>query len=108
MACLLVTPCSLCRTRSTIGQPSFYVSLKLAPQGEPGYGRTAQYIGAFNGVNSAGSAIGAACCAYYADRYGRKRTIQIAAAILTVGAAICAGAVDNAMFLVGRVVNGEC
>ncbi|KAK4942906.1 hypothetical protein LTR10_017482 [Elasticomyces elasticus] len=91
---------------STIGQPSFYKSLHLAPQGEPGYSRTAQYIGAFNGVNSAGSAIGAAACAYLADRLGRKKTIQIAAAVLIVGAAICAGAVNNAMFLVGRLING--
>ena len=34
------------------------------------------------------------------------RTIQYAAMILIVGAAICAGSVDNAMFLVGRVING--
>ncbi|KAK5418077.1 hypothetical protein LTR06_001826 [Exophiala xenobiotica] len=91
---------------STVGQPSFYKSLKLAPQGEPGYDRTSQYIGAFNGVNSAGSAIGALSCAYFADRLGRKVTIQIAAAILIVGAAICTAAVDNAMFLVGRLING--
>lgn len=43
---------------STIGQPSFYTSLGLAPQGEPGYSRTAEWVGCFNGVNSAGSAIG--------------------------------------------------
>ena len=91
---------------STIGQPSFYASLGLAPQGEPGYSRTAQYIGAFNGVNSAGSAIGAALCSYFADKYSRKRTIQFAACILIVGAAICAGSINNAMFLVGRVING--
>ncbi|KIX06105.1 uncharacterized protein Z518_04079 [Rhinocladiella mackenziei CBS 650.93] len=91
---------------STIGQPSFYKSLDLAPQGEPGYSRTAQYIGAFNGVNSAGSAIGAAGCSYFADRLGRKRTIQLAAIVLVIGAAICAGSVDNAMFLVGRLING--
>ena len=35
---------------STIGQPSFYASLNLAPQGEPGYAITAQYIGGFNGM----------------------------------------------------------
>ncbi|KAK5189082.1 hypothetical protein LTR96_011242 [Exophiala xenobiotica] len=91
---------------STIGQPSFYRSLHLAPQGEPGYGRTAQYIGAYNGVNSAGSAIGAAACAYCADKFSRKHTIQVAAMILVLGAALCAGSVDNAMFLVGRVING--
>jgi len=36
---------------STVGQPSFYVSLKL--QGDPtapGYDRTANLIGAFNGT----------------------------------------------------------
>ena len=37
---------------TTIGQPSFFASLKLAPQGEPGYSRTAEYIGAFNGKSS--------------------------------------------------------
>ena len=37
---------------STIGQPSFFTSLKLASQGEPGYSRTAEYIGAFNGTFS--------------------------------------------------------
>lgn len=34
---------------TTIGQPSFYTTLKLAPQGEAGYSKTAQWIGAFNG-----------------------------------------------------------
>lgn len=83
---------------STLGQPSFYKSLNLAPQGEPGYSKTAEYIGAFNGVNAAGSAIGALVCAYAADKYSRKRTIQYAAGVLIVGAAICAGAVNNGMF----------
>ena len=91
---------------STIGQPSFYVSMSLAPQGEPGYSRTATYIGAFNGVNCAGSAIGCAICSYCADKFGRKRTIQGAALVLIIGAAICAGSVNNAMFMVGRLING--
>lgn len=59
-----------------------------------------------SGINSAGSAIGAAACSYFADRYSRKRTIQYAAGILIFGAAICAGAVNNAMFTVGRIING--
>lgn len=58
------------------------------------------------GVNSAGSAIGAAACSYLADRFGRKRTIQVAALILSIGAGLCAGSVNNAMFMVGRVING--
>lgn len=97
---------NLITDRSTIGQPSFYSSLGLAPQGEPGYSRTAQYIGAFNGVNSAGSAIGAAISAYFADKYSRKRTIQGAAVILIIGAALCAGSNSNALFIVGRLING--
>lgn len=59
-----------------------------------------------SGVNAAGSAIGAAGCSYLADKYSRKRTIQWAAMVLTVGAAICAGSVNNGMFMAGRVING--
>ncbi|KAK6369935.1 hypothetical protein LTR64_005173 [Lithohypha guttulata] len=91
---------------TTIGQPSFYKSLGLAPQGQPGYSRTAQWIGAFNGVNAAGSAVGAALCAYLADKYGRKRSIQGGALVLIIGAAICAGSINNGMFCAGRLING--
>lgn len=59
-----------------------------------------------SGVNSAGSAIGAAVTAYAADKYSRKHTIQVAAAILVIGAAICTGSVNNGMFMAGRVING--
>ena len=57
-------------------------------------------------MNSAGSAIGAAACSYFADKYSRKRTIQFAAMILICGAAICAGSVNNGMFTAGRIING--
>ena len=112
------------RVSSTIGQPSFYASLGLATSVEPGYARTAGFIGGFNGtacqsctkhvilancapgINSAGSAIGCAVCSYCADKFSRKRTIQGAAMVLIAGAAICAGAVNNGMFLAGRLING--
>lgn len=87
-------------------QPSFYTSLGLAPQGEEGYSRTAGFIGGFNGVNAAGSAIGCLGSTYFADKYSRKRTIQGGAIILCIGAILCAAAVNNAMFLVGRFING--
>ncbi|KAL2842007.1 general substrate transporter [Aspergillus pseudoustus] len=90
----------------TIGQPSFFKSMGLAMEGEEGYGRTASYIGAFNGVNCAGSAIGALGSAWFADKYSRKSTIQGAALVLSIGAAVCAGSVNLAMFLVGRLING--
>ncbi|CEN59947.1 hypothetical protein ASPCAL02388 [Aspergillus calidoustus] len=90
----------------TIGQPSFFKSMSLAMQGEDGYSRTADYIGAFNGVNCAGSAIGALASSWFADKYSRKTTIQGATVVLSVGAALCAGSVNLAMFLIGRLING--
>jgi hypothetical protein len=62
---------------STIGQPSWYKSLNLAPAGTPGYGRTANLIGAFNGVSSAGACIGAIYNSWSADALSRKHTIQV-------------------------------
>ena len=91
---------------STIGQTQFYVDMKLAPQGEPGYTHTANLIGAMNGVNSAGSALGAVFTAWSADKYGRLRSIQAGALVMVVGAALCAGSVDVPMFLVARIVAG--
>lgn len=90
----------------TLGQPSFYKSLGLAQQGEPGYGRTASLIGAFNGINAAGAAIGAVVNAYSADKFSRKHTIQLGAMILVLGAALCAGSTDVSMFLVARFIAG--
>lgn len=91
---------------STLGQPSFYKSLGLAQQGEPGYDRTASLIGAFNGVNAAGAAIGAICNSWLANRYSRKHTIQIGAVVMIIGAALCAGSVNVAMFIVARIIAG--
>jgi hypothetical protein len=44
---------------STIGQTQFYQDMRLAPQGELGYARTANLVGAMNCLNCAGSAFGA-------------------------------------------------
>ena len=89
-----------------IGQPSFYKSLNLAEQGQPGYDHTAQIIGAFNGVQAAGACIGAMFNSWSANALSRKRTIQIGAIITVVAAALCGGAVNVAMFMVGRFVSG--
>jgi MFS family permease len=91
---------------STIGQAQFYTDMKLAPQGTPGYSQTANLIGAMNGVNSAGSAIGAVFTSWSADKFGRLRSIQLGAIIMCVGAALCAGSVNVAMFLVARFIAG--
>jgi len=91
---------------STIGQPSFYTSLGLVPQGEPGYARTASLIGAFNGVSSAGACLGAIYNSWSADALSRKHTIQVGAIILSIGAALCAGSVNAGMFIFARLFAG--
>ncbi|CAI7678936.1 unnamed protein product [Penicillium pancosmium] len=91
---------------STVGQPSFYTYLKLAPQGTPGYSHTTRIIAALNGVNSAGAIIGCLYHIWSSESLGRKKTMIVGCIVLTIGGAICAGAVDVAMFLVGRGIAG--
>lgn len=97
---------SLAVTGSTIGQPTFYTSLGMVPPGEPGYTGTANLISAFNGVNAAGAFIGSLFTSWSANFAGRKRTIQLGCGIMIIGAAVTAGAVDPAMFIVGRLISG--
>jgi MFS family permease len=78
----------------------------VATAGDPGYSRTSNLIGAMNGLNSAGSAFGCWFTAWSADKFGRKRSIQLGAFIMIIGAALCAGSVDVAMFLVARFIAG--
>jgi MFS family permease len=78
----------------------------LATTGTPGYARTSNLIGAMNGLNSAGSAFGCWFTAWSGDRFGRKRSIQIGAFILIIGAALCSGSVAISMFLVARFIAG--
>jgi MFS family permease len=91
---------------STVGQPNFYTYFHLATAGEPGYDHTTNMIGALNGVNSAGAIGGCIFQGWSSDYYGRKRTMQIGCCVLIVGGALCSGAVDMAMFLVGRFIAG--
>lgn len=91
---------------STVGQPNFYIYFGLPMAGEPGYAHTTRMIGALNGVNSAGAIAGCMFQAWAADAWSRKVTIQIGSVVLIVGGALCGGAVDMAMFLVGRFVAG--
>lgn len=50
--------------------------------------------------------IGALVQAYFSNRFGRKTATGIAAVLLIIGNALQAGAVDIAMFLVGRYLTG--
>ncbi|CAO2657394.1 Nn.00g035200.m01.CDS01 [Neocucurbitaria sp. VM-36] len=91
---------------STVGQPNFYTYFNLATAGEPGYDHTTNMIGALNGVNSAGAILGCLFNAWTCERYSRKYSMMLGSAILILGGALCAGAYDIAMFLVGRFVAG--
>lgn len=91
---------------STVGQPNFYTYLGLSPQGEPGYDHTTRIIAALNGVNSAGAIIGCCFHVWSSEKFGRKQTMNIGSVILILGGALCAGAVDVAMLIVGRGIAG--
>jgi sugar porter (SP) family MFS transporter len=91
---------------STIGQPTFYTGLKMAPPGQPGYSHTANLISAYNGVNSGGAILGAGFTSWFANWAGRKRSIQLGAFILVIGGALSAGSVNPAMFIVARTIAG--
>ena len=91
---------------STIGQPTFYTGLNMAPPGTPGYAESANLISAYNGVNSAGAIVGAAFVAWYANWAGRKRSIQLGALVQIIGAALSAGSISPAMFIVARLITG--
>jgi MFS family permease len=91
---------------STIGQPNFYAYFNLAGAGETGYGHTSNMIAALNAVNSAGAILGCIYQVWSADKLGRKMTMLIGCAVLILGGAFCAGAVNIAMFIVGRGIAG--
>ncbi|KAF2643166.1 MFS transporter [Massarina eburnea CBS 473.64] len=91
---------------STVGQPNFYTYFNLAPAGAPGYAHTTNIIGALNGVNSAGAISGCLFNAWTCEKYSRKYSMMIGCVVLIVGGALCSGAVDIAMFLVGRFIAG--
>jgi len=67
---------------------------------------TLDSVDSFPGVNAAGALVGSLSNAYLADKFSRKYTIQIGAAILVAGAALCAGSINVAMFMVARIIAG--
>jgi MFS family permease len=91
---------------STVGQNNFYTYFNLATAGKPGYSHTSNIIAALNGVNSGGAIVGCLYNVWSAEKFGRKWTMMIGCIILIVGGALCSGAVDLAMFIVGRGVAG--
>lgn len=63
-------------------------------------------VGAANGLFAGGGCIGALIISPSLNRLGRRLTIQIVCVICVVGSSIQGGAVQIAMFLVGRFITG--
>lgn len=92
---------------STLGQVSWYkeMGLPMLPT-EPGYSRTVTIESAVNGTFYAFCFIGTLFISEVMNRLGRIRAFQFAVFWHILGAAIQAGSVNQAMFLVGRAVTG--
>lgn len=91
---------------STVGQPNFYTYFNLPGVDDPNYIHTSNMIAALNGVNSGGAILGCFFNVWGAEKIGRKWTMMVGCVILIVGGAICSGAVNMAMFIVGRGIAG--
>ncbi|KAJ9641710.1 hypothetical protein H2204_002772 [Knufia peltigerae] len=87
---------------SVIGQPSFYSYMNFVATSNYG----GSIIGAANGMYAAAGVIGSLSVFWMLDVMGRKKGIQIAALLCLISAAVQAGSVHIAMFLVGRFFNG--
>lgn len=87
---------------SVIGQPSFYTYFDF--EATSSYG--ASIIGALNGLYAGAGVIGSLSVFNLLDILGRRLAIQVAAAVCVVTAALQAGSVHIAMFLVARFFNG--
>ncbi|KAF2021156.1 general substrate transporter [Aaosphaeria arxii CBS 175.79] len=90
---------------SVLGLPSFFKHFDLDLEGA-NVEETNRIIGATNGMFAGGGMIGCLLVPWIANKLGRLRTIQIVALLCVVSAAIQAGSVHIAMFLVGRFFNG--
>ncbi|KAH0831568.1 putative MFS sugar transporter [Fonsecaea pedrosoi] len=103
----LFTGYSLAVIGNTIGQPTFYSKMNLVSvPTEPGYSHTATIIGAANGLFFGFGFIGCLVSAWSLDALGRRRTFLLACLIGLLGGSIQCGAVNQAMYLVGRALTG--
>ena len=76
----------LCATRNAVSNP--------------------QSLLTWEGLSSAASALGALFNAWSADKLSRKYSILIGSVMLIIGAALCAGSISMAMFIIARFVTG--
>ena len=87
---------------SVIGEPSFYSYFKF--EATSAYG--GRILGASNGTYAGAGVVGCWTVFWLLDKLGRKRAVQVIALVCIISAALQAGAVHIAMFLVGRCLNG--
>lgn len=87
---------------NTLGEPGFLSYFNLAT--DSAY--ASQVIGAFNGVLSAGGALGCVTVAWTSKRYGRKWSMNASAVVAVIGGAIQTGSVNAAMLIFSRFVIG--
>ena len=67
---------------------------------------TANILGAVNALFSFGAAVGAIGQSFLADRFGRKKSLAIAAICALIGGALAAGSTTIAMLIVVRLLQG--
>lgn len=87
---------------SVLGLPSFYPYFAIDPTTSKGSSIT----GAINGLWAGGGAIGCWIVHLAADRYGRRRAIQVICTLNIASAILQGAAVNIEMMLVGRFFNG--
>jgi MFS family permease len=94
----LVTGYGLAVIGNTLGQPTFYSTMKLvAVPTAPGYDYTGTIIGAANGTFFGAAFIGCLIAAWMVDFWGRVSTLLIAAILGIIGGAVQGGAANPGM-----------
>ncbi|EXJ89880.1 hypothetical protein A1O3_02947 [Capronia epimyces CBS 606.96] len=86
---------------STLGQPSFSLDMGLTTASN-----ATQLISAMNALFYVGAFFGTVANGWIADRWGRKPSILLGTIIVLVSAALLAGSVNMAMFIVFRFFSG--
>ncbi|RVX72806.1 hypothetical protein B0A52_03159 [Exophiala mesophila] len=87
---------------ASLGQPGFYMYYGLDPTAK----HTADIISAVNGLFYFGAAMGSLSQSWFADRWGRRVALAVAAIIALIGSALVAGSVNIPMLCVVRVLQG--
>jgi MFS family permease len=92
---------------TTLGQTTFYTTLKLAEDPtSPNYAKTNQIISTANGLYYAGGFFGSILTGFLARKLGALMNFRICATVAFVGTVIQAASVDQPMYLVSRFITG--